>query len=224
MDKNILYYDPNELRSGVPMELPQAESLPMPLDYGWLDSDGALVLVERKELNDLAGSLRNDHLRDQLEEAKKITNHIWLLVENWPEDLACELPNLSGQWDYPRFLSALYALLYGLNVLGPIPTATPEDSAVNLWTLFEQTRRESLGSGRPANPKWRWTERDTLAESYSRAMPRGIGLGFSRAKALQRLYPSWVDLVGASRLRLQQVEGIGPVLARRIYQFLRRKK
>ena len=224
MKQDILYYNPNESRSGVPALLgKQAEAEPLALDYGWLDKDSMLLLLERKELTNLASDLRNNHLRDQLEAAKKLTPHVWLLTEG---DLEATIIgptgylNLPGEWHYDLFWGALMALLFGLQVSGPLFSNNKEETAILLKTLFRQTCRGFLGSGRPVIPKWRPTTHGTMAESYARAIK---GLGFQRAVALQKQFPSWVHLVEATVADLKKIQGIGPIMAGRIHGGLRKE-
>ena len=221
MDANVLYYSVNEWRSGVPVYLPQAQTANLPVDYGWLDAEKHAILVERKELRDLASSLRSGHLRVQLEAAKDETAHVWLLCEGNPKLITPKRVNLPGKWTYNNFWKALIALLYGLQVGGPLWADNPQESALLLSILYEQTHRIDLGAGRPVLPKWQHTPKGTVAESFARALPMGIGYG--RAVALEEVTPSWVKLAQASVGLLEKAKGIGPILARRIHDFLRKE-
>lgn len=224
LKKGILYYSPNELRSRVPLFLPKAESYAgLPLDYGWLDIDGAIVLVERKCVTvDLPGDLRSGHLKDQLEKAKDKTNHLWLLIEDWNELYGSveddQLVNIHGGWTYGNLLKAVFSLVSGLQIGGPVPSKSRRDTATILWTLFQTSHRLSLGSGRPKLPKWKSTDRNPIAQAYSRAFP---GLGFERAKLLAKEFPTWLALTKAKERDFMRVSGIGPGLARMLYNKLR---
>lgn len=227
MKNDRLYFSPNESRAHVPdlITVPHESLAALALDYGWTDDGGNLVLVERKDcLNDLPADLRNGHLRDQLEKAKELTNHLWLITENWHELTGYaeddELRNIHGGWTYGSFLRALFALLYGLQVGGPVPSRSRRDTATLLSIMYSQTKRENLGSGRPALPKWERTRRGTVAESFARAFP---GLGYSRACKLVETFPSWEVLVAANVTALASVSGFGPIMAKRIYDGLRKK-
>ena len=215
MKPNILYYSPNEVRGGIPTMLPSAESCPLALDYGWLTPD-AMVLVEHKSLADLAGSLRNRHLADQLDAAKKETNHLWLLVTGVPTEAA--LAAEYGKWQYLPFMAALVSVLHGLQVGGPLIGVDKAQTAQNLTVLFNQTRRTALGPGRPALAQWRSFQRGDQAEAYARAIP---GLGYHRAELMVKIAPTWEVLVAKLRKGpkvLERIEGIGPVMAGRIYR------
>jgi len=225
MKADILYYSRNELRSGVPQLLQAAESAPdLPLDYGWICPDQSEVHVERKTLQDLAASLRNSHLRDQLEQAKADNRHLFLVVEGWSKlnDYSSNAPLLlrGGNWYYQPFMAALISILHGLQVQ-LLPCGGPDNTAMSIQTLFEMTRRERLGNGRPALSKWQHTKRNTMAESYARAIPN---LGFERAKRLESKFKTWELLLKATQRQLRAVDGIGPLLSERIYKFLRGRK
>lgn len=226
MKKGILYYSPNELRSRVPNFFTKAESYAgLALDYGWLAEDNSLVLLERKSVTvDLPGDLRSGHLKDQLEKAKDLTNHLWLLVEDWNELIGNveddRLVNIHGGWTYGNLLKALFALVEGLQVGGPIPSKGRRDTSTIIWTLFQTSQRLSLGSGRPVLPKWKATDRKSVAEAYSRAFP---GLGFERAKLLAKEFPTWIALTKATVRDMQRVSGIGPGLAQMLHDKLRAK-
>lgn len=213
----------NELRSGVPDRLGLvAEAWPrLLLDYGWLTED-ALVLVERKEINDLGSSLRSGRLRDQLEKAKKVTNHIWLLVEGQLPATVGGYLAIPGQWRYRDFMSALGALLHGLQVNGPIWTLDFRQSAEALLALWTQTSRESLGSGKPMLPKWKHTVHGSVPESFANGLRR-IRLGYGRACELVKVAPSWIKLTKLTTTHLRKVPGIGPIMAQKIYDELRRE-
>ena len=227
MQPGKLYWSPNEIRANVPnfLTVPNESLASLSLDYGWLDKDGNVILVERKGImSELPTDLHNGHLRDQLEKAKKETNHLWLVVEDWNELTGYAdddiLHNIHGGWTYGNFLRALFSLLYGLQVSGPVPSRSRRDTATLLSVLYSQSKRDSLGSGRPALPKWQATKRASVAESYARAFP---GLGFQRAEALAASFPCWEALVKAKQKDLEKISGFGPILAGRIYDGLRKK-
>lgn len=222
MRRDVLYYTLNEVRSGVPALLKDAKSFPqLELDYGWLTPDGR-VAVERKDAEDLARSLRIGRLKSQLERAKQSTPHVFLIVEEWHRisvagNLNARLTWLRGNWTYGSLLTALYGMLYGLQVQF-IPTKSVEDTAAQLQLLFQLTQWESLGSGSPPLPKWKHTRCGTIAESYARAIPN---LGFKRAEIVAEAFPSWDKLLAAKPTQLRRLPGIGVLLSARIYNFLR---
>ncbi len=181
--------------------------------------DGHEVAVERKELRNLLADMRNEHLRDQLERAKLVTPHVWLLVEGpLPSDLGTI--DGPGNWTFEQFWAKLSSLLIGLGVSGPLWTRMTRESAKVIRILFEQSQREGLGSGKPASEKWRRTNRDWVAESYTRVFR---GLGFDRALALAKLFPSWTALTGATTSQLQKADGVGPLWAKKIHHLLRQE-
>jgi len=196
--------------------LGSAEPAVLPLDYGWLDCDGALVFVERKEVSNLLTDLRNGHLRDQLENARGQTEQVWLLVERLPVVMRGGEINGPGAWTYKAFWSALISLMYGLGIGGPLWSADMQGTVEILRAFFAQSQREALGSGRPKLSKWRDTVRGSRAEAYARAI---FGLGQMRAERLAARFPTWSALVGAEPAELR-MEGIGPGWAERIWAAL----
>ena len=216
MKPNTLYYHPNEARGGIPKLLPQAESLAeLSVDYGWVSPE--LVLVEHKEIGDLAHSLRNGHLVAQLERAKEQTPYVYLMVTGYDH----QIEDGRGQWTYLTFCDALFSALYGLQVSGPIYASSKSKTAENIQGLFRQTRRLVLGKGRPVVPKWRHTKGYDQVESYVRALP---SIGWTRAEALANRAPTWQYLVHIltkdGPKALHAVPGIGPILAKRIYSLV----
>lgn len=224
MKADVLYYSSNELRSGVPQKLQKAEDLAgLLLDYGWLDVEGNEVLVERKEFGNLATDLRNGHLKAQLESAKAHTPHVWLLTEGIKlqayTTLETSMEWIPGQWKYGHFLAAMLALVCGLQV-NLVGSQDKTDSACILWALFLQTRRVSLGSGKPVLARWRATRRNPVVESYARAIP---GLGLERAERLAEGFASWELLCEARKAQIRKLPGFGPLLSEKVYSFVRLK-
>jgi len=211
-----MYYSPNELRGGLPGLLPHAEpDSGLILDYGWL-CDGGQLLVEHKTLGDLAQSLRIGHLVGQLERAKGETSHVYLFVTGFPTQGSLSLT--SGRWVYKEFQNALLSTLHGLQVGGPIIGATLSATAVNLMALYTQSRRETLGRGRPVLSKWKTTEKFDQVESYARALP---GIGWVRAAALYVKYPTWGELASTLAVDgaavLLGIPGFGPKACDRVW-------
>ena len=156
-----------------------------------------------------------------MEKAKKVTPYLYLCMTCLPtHDEDGNLLGVVTEWRYDNFYSALTAILLGLQVGGPLTGEYIEDTALIIETMFRQSMRTSLSSGRPVLGKWRSTPRGSLAESFA----RGLGVGWEQAQTLSIEFPSWNCLVQAVDLRgpsvLTELRGWGKITSERVAKFI----
>jgi ERCC4-type nuclease len=194
----VLLYDHREARSGIPDRLAaagidvRAESLPVG-DYVVSDR----VVVERKTGADLAASIKDRRLFEQLARLAEAYPAVVLVVEGEPVHIS------RGSWR-----GALgRALLAGASV---VPTDGPGDTAAWLEQLHRlEGKGPSEARGRPRVR--RPTDDDAqTAQDVLMCLP---GISTVGARRLLEHFGSLTAVFAAGEPELRAVRGVGPVRA-----------
>jgi ERCC4-type nuclease len=182
--------------SGIPSSLQQlgAQVVVEPLPAGDYRIDGG-VLVERKTVADLDGSLARGRLWSQVGRVRDIGVLPFLFVEG--DDLDAG----------PRHPNAIRGCLLAIADLGIaiVRTRDPDDTALWLHRLAIRQERRRAGS-RPA-------ERRLRPPPGVTALAGIPGISDTMARALIDRFGSVEQLLAAGPERLADVDGVGPVRA-----------
>src|SRR5215204_3426704 len=202
----MLLFDHGERRSGVPAELERlgidAQGVRLPAgDYVVSDR----LVVERKGPTDLAASIKDRRLFEQLTRLADAYPSVVLIVEGDP----VHMHEAAWQGALGR------ALTLGASVLR---TRDPRDTAEWIARLY---RLEGKPASEPrGSPRLRRPTGDDLrtAEDVLRSLPGistvGAGRLLARFGSLERVF-------AAGRAELLEVRGIGPVRARTLDRLFR---
>ena len=191
-----LFYDHREQRSGIPASL-SAEGIdvvPTRLPVGDYVLSDRLV-VERKSSTDLAASIKDRRLFEQVERLKAAYPAVVLIVEDEPVHIA------EGAWKG----AVGRALIAGVAMLR---TSGTEDTAAWLSRLHRlEGRPPTETRGRP---RVRRPTHDDLqtAEDVLRCLP---GVSVVGARRLLAHFGSLMNVFAADERALRDVPGIGPV-------------
>jgi ERCC4-type nuclease len=202
-------FDHREAKSGIPAALAAAglTVTPAQLPAGdYVVSDR--LVVERKTGADLAASIKDRRLFEQIDRLREAYAAVVLLVEGEPVHIA----ERSWQGALGR------ALVAGVAVLR---TADPDDSAA--WLV----RLHRLEGKSPSEPRGRpRTRRPTedvrqVAEDVLRCLP---GISTVGAGRLLEHFGSLAEVFAADEAQLRAVTGIGPVRAAELARLFRGAK
>jgi Fanconi anemia group M protein len=162
---------------------------------------GPRVVVERKSIADLAGSLSDGRLFRQAYDLAGWTDRPMFVIEGILDPVAVEQTGLSPNSYRGVMLSLMVG--YGIAVLR---TRSVADTAAWLARIADQeTRRRRRGAGRRSALR----DRDP-AGSMLAALP---GIGPHRAENLLAEFGTVTRVLQAETRELQRVEGIGKALA-----------
>jgi DNA excision repair protein ERCC-4 len=202
----MLLFDHGERRSGVPAELERlsvdVRGVRLPAgDYVLSDR----LVVERKGPADLAASIKDRRLFEQLARLADAYSSVVLIVEGDP----VHMHEAAWQGALGR------ALTIGASVL---QTRDPRDTAewvARLYRLEGKPASEPRGSPRVRRP----TDDDLqTAEDVLRSLP---GISTVGARRLLARFGSLERVFAAGRAELLEVRGIGPVRARTLDRLFR---
>jgi len=167
------------------------------------------VLVERKHVTDLVGSVRTKRLWSELDAVKRAEAEPLLLVEgslaliekftNWnPKSIAGIINSIILEWDLPVVMvpSQRWTVIY-------------------LASLAEDLSREKKAKVYPLRVK----EKAEKPEDYARMVVEGLpNISGQRAISLLRHFGTVRNIANASVEELAEVEGIGRKIAEKIYE------
>lgn len=231
----------NDLRDrGVDAELGRLEFG----DYGFAgngpDGDTVMVGVELKRTQDLLLSLRGKRLiGHQLPGMNGMYDFPWLLTEGiWREGSDGNFEHYQGTWTTAslgtRALKMRDVESWILSSITPFPktkywhTSTAKDTALFVTTLHRWWTEKEYDEHRssqviylPAPERAMFTE----PTGFVRMLVAGVeGLGWAKAHAIEHALGAcpgkFTTLRGMSARDLQQIDGIGPVLAQRLISVL----
>jgi len=189
-------FDHRETKSGIPAALAAAgvDLAPSQLPAGDYVLSDRLV-VERKTGADLAASVKDRRLFEQIERLRAAYASVVLLVEGEP----IHISERSWKGALGR------ALVAGVSVL---PTDDPRDSAawlVRLHRLEGKGPSEARGRPRPRRPTDDLTQ---VAEDVLGCLP---GVSTVGARRLLAHFGSLAEVFAADEAALRRVPGIGPI-------------
>jgi ERCC4-type nuclease len=199
-------YDHRETASGVPDRLAAhgVAVLPHPLAAGdYVLSDR--LIVERKTGPDLAASIKDRRLFEQVERLTAAYPGVALLVEGEPTDIARQ-----------SWMGALARVL--LSGVAIVRTSGPAETAEWLARLY---RIEGKGPSEPRGlPRVRRPTDDLarVAEDVLMSLP---GISTVGAQRLLAHFGSLAAVFAADEAALREVRGIGPVRARLLAELFR---
>jgi len=191
-------YDHREERSGIPRALAARDVpvVPRQLPAGdYLLSDR--LVVERKTGADLAASIKDRRLFEQVERLREAYASVVLVVEGEPIHIA------EASWHG----GIARALIAGVSVLR---TRDPDDTAAWLTRLYRLDRKgpsELRGRPRPRRPT---DDLARVAEDVLGCLPGVSTIGASRLLAH---FGSLAAVFAADEAALREVPGIGPIRA-----------
>ena len=197
-DAPSFLYDHREARSGIPDALRRAgfEATASQLPVGdYVLSER--VVVERKTGSDLAASIKDRRLFEQVQRLAEAYETVVVIVEGTPVHIA------PSSWRG----SLARVLLSGAAVL---VTEDADDTARWLGRLLTLERRgptEARGRPRPRRPT---EDRARVAQDVLTCLP---GIAAVGARRLLEHFGSLAAVFGASGDELRRVPGIGPVRA-----------
>jgi ERCC4-type nuclease len=214
----MIIIDKRETRSNVPKYL---EQLGVPCCYATLEIGDYFVgdiPVERKESSDYVNSLVSGHLSEQLYNLSHNFELSFLIVEG----------SIANALMYSKITRAAYlSSLAGTaikrapdgkqGVINILSVDTEFDTALLLKYIHNKTN--DYEPRLPRMEKFAPPYGDILVYILS-SFPH---IGEKRAKNLLSRFGSIDGLVGASLEQLQEVEDIGPVVAKSLYETLHRK-
>jgi len=197
----------------VPMEF---KNLPVG-DY-IIESENGTICVERKTVDDYINSLLSGHLHTQLYNMSYNFPFSILLVEGLIDEVL-----LFREIRREVYISSLAGSLYkrapdgAQGVISLVCLSTYVDTALFLKFLHEKA--ENYEPRLPKLKRYKVTDEELLIHILS-TLP---GVGEKRAEKLLKKFGSLKNLVNATPSQLETVEGIGPSLAKRIYNLFNRK-
>ena len=236
--------DTQEERSGIPQELKSLlgnDSIQIQRldtgDYAWYDIDGNLILIERKNINDLLSSIADDRLVEQVGRLRESADFALILIEGALQMLKDGklasinqvLTVMKGgkvlgigehtNWYAGSVYSKLWSVVFGAGV-SIIPVMGKATSAKVIETFYKASQQEAYGGRRWKGTRWNSTEPNIVLQMYTAILPR-CGLELSRRIA--KIYPSFEHLCTATLEDLCKIEGIGKLTAKGIYDALHTK-
>lgn len=191
-------------------------------DYHWTNSQGKWVEVERKTWGEIFADVH------------AVEEQMYRHLRRWPEAYhvflleGLAVPTVRGMsnlrstknntiwvkgYDTPRNSKSIKAWLYEIGkAVDIMPSSSMEDSATTLLAMYENDQKSEHRTFS------RNYTRPTYTPNYvvSQIMGMYPGIGETRATALWAKFTTLWNLVNASVKEIQEVHGIGPVLARRI--------
>lgn len=220
-------------RMGVPAELARLEFGDFSFIGRGPEESQILIGIELKETNDLISSLRSDRFAGhQLPGLLRTYDRVWLLTEGiWRADPSGTLETFSGGWRAPTagrrpmLLADLEAWLLTQIIRGGLQnwhTATRFDTLRFLSVLYHWWTSKALTDHKSHAVIYHAPlDRASFAEpsTFLKLATCLPGVGYDKAVSLETHFAgSFGALMAASLKELEQVEGIGKVLARRIVE------
>lgn len=194
-------FDHGEVKSGIPAALDAAgldvSAVRLPAgDY--LVSDR--LVVERKTGADLAASIKDRRLFEQLDRLREAYTSVVLLVEGQPVHIA-----------EPSWKGALARVL--TTGVSALQTSSRQDSAAWLVRLHRlEGKGPSDPRGRPRRPT------DDLRQTAEDVLGCLPGISTVTARRLLTHFGSLASVFAADETQLRAVAGIGPIRAARLAQ------
>ncbi len=186
----------------------QVKALGEGADFAFPTSTGEMVLVQRKTISDLLMSLGEGRLQTQCVNMARSSEYPILLLEgHWTRDKTGALYGTRWTWD------AVWNQLQTLQDIGCRIrlTTSMEHTVHTLEVLADYYARDSHPS----------VSRHLAQHPYIGVLTQVKGIGVAKAQALRKGLPRLLDVAEAEVEALMNVDGLGPALAQRIYQFWR---
>lgn len=167
------------------------------------------VLVERKYVTDLVGSVRTRRLWSELDAVKRAEAEPLLLIEG-----SLALIEKFTNWNPKSIVAVINNIILEWNV--PVVTVPSQRwTVIYLASLAEDLSREKKARIYPLRVK----EKAEKPEDYARMTVEGLpGISGQRAINLLRHFKTVRNIANASVDELAEVEGIGEKIAKRIYE------
>ena len=178
-------------------------------DYQFYDSTGKVVLIEDKPLEKLLGDMTSGTLQRQCRGiTENCTFPILLVRGHWIQDANGHLLNSRYTWEQA------WNQLETVQDMGcRIQLATSLNHAVErIFQLEEYYSKEKHDSAL----------RQLSGNPYITVLSLIDGVSEGKAKAIEEVYPTLSDVVNLLPNQLQEISGIGEVLANRIWLFFKR--
>jgi len=167
------------------------------------------VLVERKHVTDLVGSVRTRRLWSELDGIKRAEAEPVLLVEG-----SLALIEKFTNWNPKSIVGVMNSIILEWNV--PVVTVPSQRwTVIYLASLAEDLSREKKAKIYPLRVK----EKAEKPEDYARMVVEGLpNVSGQRAISLLKHFRTVRNIANASVEELAEVEGIGRKIAERIYE------
>jgi len=167
------------------------------------------VLVERKHVTDLVGSVRTRRLWNELDGIKRAEAEPVLLVEG-----SLALIEKFTNWNPKSIVGIINSVILEWNV--PVVTVPSQRwTVIYLAGLAEDLSKDKKAKVFPLRVK----EKATRPEDYVRMVIEGLpNISGQRAINLLKHFGTVRNIANASVEELAEVEGIGGKIARRIYE------
>jgi len=167
------------------------------------------VLVERKHVTDLVGSVRTRRLWSELDAIKRAEAEPLLLVEG-----SLALIEKFTSWNPKSIVGVINSIILEWNV--PVVTVPSQRwTVIYLTSLAEDLSREKKAKVYPLRVK----EKATRPEDYTRMVVEGLpNISGQRAINLLKHFGTVRNIANASVEELTEVEGIGRKIAEKIYE------
>jgi len=167
------------------------------------------VLVERKHVTDLVGSVRTRRLWSELDAVKRAEAQPILLVEG-----SLALIEKFTNWNPKSIVGVMNSIILEWNI--PVVTVPSQRwTTIYLASLAEELSKEKKAKVYPLRVK----EKAENPEDYARLVVEGLpNVSGQRAISLLRHFGTVRDIANASVEELAEVEGIGKKIAERIHE------
>jgi len=196
-----------------------AAKVPLPVaDYHFYDKDGNLILIERKEINDLLNSLAEKRIQRQLREMLDSGAESILLVEGWftvDENLKIKTKSGLTGWNFIAVMDFLLSCQReGVKLLLSPNLGTTPALIASFYSYYQKSEHSAL----QARPKPTFTIDDLFSKRiyFLMGLP---GIGEEKAtRILERFESPWEALFVPQKLL--EVQGIGEKTVRKIVEIL----
>jgi len=212
-------------------------------DLEIIGADGTVVLVEYKLWPDVLACVRSGRFAEQLRAMKREAHVSWLLIEGRirvKSNGALEVRQESGAWresdagvTYPEVAAWLATMVQCGGALvaqtGDLTETLYWIRAMYHWWTFQRWEEHRAQKA--------WFEPPPLWENPYAEPPLALklaamlpGIGSERANAIVDVmgteveYPSALEVVEAGTVALERVPGIGKVVARKVWEGVRKRE
>ena len=163
------------------------------------------VVVERKEVHDLASSIITDRIKDQLLRLSHEPKHQWLIIHGSPLSIP---DSVSIKTEHLLGFVASVTVRYGINVCW---LRNLEEAIYVIIKIIKKVHEGKLGI--PYLPRKRIYSRDERV----RAIRLAFRVSEKVAKGLLKKFGSLRGICNASEKELKKVDGVGDITAKRIH-------
>lgn len=180
------------------------------LEIGDIQCESADLLIERKTMEDYAGSLRSGHLADQLSRMREVSENCFILVE---DDLDSSESLTHTQMRGESIRGSMASTMARKNT--PVVPCSNVELLVDMSVRLSRKFIEDPGTAH-LNISNLGEEEPTMKRMYT-CLP---DIGPERADRLYEEFPHIGQILAASAEQLTEVEGIGEKTAEKIMEEL----